>query len=139
MPNFLMCYETDDSSVLASDPYLHAVNHPSSWIKEVIGHSKNIVRGIYALVSSVGEKPPTEAPYIVVLKFNAKLKGVLIESGNLLIRYDDGKAFFRGKSCEFWKLFAYNTTQTGGPVVLCHFVGECSNSLDPYLYFITRF
>ena len=81
-----MCYETDDSSVLASDPYLHAVNHPSSCIKEVIGHSKNIVRGIYALVSSVGEKPPT---------------GVLIESGNLLIRHDDGKAFFRGKSCEF--------------------------------------
>ena len=86
-----MCYETDDSSVLASDPYLHAVNHPSSWIKEVRGHSKNIVRGIYALVSSVGEKPPTEAPHIIVLKFNAKLKGVLIESGSLLIRYDDVK------------------------------------------------
>jgi hypothetical protein len=69
-----MCYETDDSNVLASAPYLYAVNHPSSWTKEVIAHSRNIVRGVYTMVSSVGEKPPTEAPYMVVLKFNAKLR-----------------------------------------------------------------
>jgi len=72
-PDFLMSYETDDSKVLASEPYLRAVNHPSSWTKEVIAHSKNIVRGIYHMVSSVGEKPMTEAPYLVVLKFNADL------------------------------------------------------------------
>jgi hypothetical protein len=70
-PNFLMCYETEDSKILASEPYLHAVNHPSSWTKAVIAHSKNIVRGIYRMVSLVGEKPLTEAPYIVILKFNA--------------------------------------------------------------------
>jgi hypothetical protein len=70
-PNFLMCYETDDSNVLVSEPYLHAVNHPSSWTKEAIAHSKNIVRGIYRMVSFVGEKPLTEAPYIALLKFNA--------------------------------------------------------------------
>jgi len=69
----LMCYETDGSNVLVSEPYLHAVNHPSSWTKEAIAHSKNIVRGIYHMVSSVGEKPMTEAPYLVVLKFNADL------------------------------------------------------------------
>ena len=72
-PNFLMCYETDESNVLASAPYLHAVNHPSPWTKEVIAHSRNIVRGIYRMVSLVGEKPLTEAPYLVVLKFNAGL------------------------------------------------------------------
>jgi hypothetical protein len=72
-PNFLMCYETDGSNVLVSEPYLHAVNHPSSWTKEAIAHSKNIVRGIYHMVSSVGEKPMTEAPYLGVLKFNADL------------------------------------------------------------------
>jgi hypothetical protein len=72
-PDFLMCYETDDSKVLASKPYLQAVNNPSSWTKEVIAHSKNIVRGIYRLVSWVGEKPMTEAPYLVVLKFNIAL------------------------------------------------------------------
>ena len=70
-PNFLMCYETDDSNVLVSEPYLHAVNHPSSWTKEAIAHSKNIVRGIYRMISLVGEKPLTEAPYIALLKFNA--------------------------------------------------------------------
>jgi hypothetical protein len=69
-----MCYETEDSKVLASEPYLHAVNHPSPWTKEVIAHSRNIVRGIYRLVSMVGEKPLTEAPYLVVLKFNAHLE-----------------------------------------------------------------
>lgn len=72
-PNFLMCYETEDSKVLASEPYLHAVNHPSPWTKEVIAHSKNIVRGIYRMDSLVGEKPLTEAPYIVILRFNADL------------------------------------------------------------------
>lgn len=72
-PNFLMYYETEDSRVLSSEPYLHAVNNPSSWTKEVIGHSRNIVRGIYRMVSLFGEKPPTEAPYIVVLKFNTDL------------------------------------------------------------------
>ena len=72
-PHFLMCYETEDSNVLASEPYLHAVNHPSPWTKEVIAHSRNIVRGIYRMVSVVGEKPPIEAPYLVVLKFNAGL------------------------------------------------------------------
>jgi hypothetical protein len=70
-PHFLMCYETEDSKVLASEPYLHAVNHPSPWTKEVIAHSENIVRGIYRMVSWVGEKELTEAPYLVVLKFNA--------------------------------------------------------------------
>jgi hypothetical protein len=63
----------------------------------------------------------------------------LIEPGNLLIRYDDVKTYSRGKPCDLWKLFAYDTTQTDGQVVLCYFEGERSNSLDPYLYFITRF
>jgi hypothetical protein len=43
-PDFLMYYETDDSKVLASEPYLHAVNNPASWTKEVMAHSKIIVR-----------------------------------------------------------------------------------------------
>jgi len=73
-PDFLMCYETDDSHVLSSERYLHAVNHPSSWTKEAIRHSKNIVRAIYIIIASHGERPPMEAPYVVLLKFN-------IESG----------------------------------------------------------
>ena len=44
-PDFLMCYETDDSHVLSSEPYLHAVNHPSPWTREVIRHSKKHRKG----------------------------------------------------------------------------------------------
>jgi hypothetical protein len=73
-PDFLMCYETDDSHVLSSKPYLHAVNHPSPWTQEMIRHSKNIVRAIYSMIAYHGEGPPMEAPYIALLKFN-------IESG----------------------------------------------------------
>lgn len=69
-PEFLMYYETDDSKVLASEPYLHVQNNPTPWTKEVIPHLKNIARAIYSLVSSAGEKAPTEAPYIQIARFN---------------------------------------------------------------------
>jgi hypothetical protein len=69
-PTFLMCYETDDAKVLASEPYLHAVNNPSPWSKKVIPRSKNLVRAIYTLLFSEGAKPPTEAPFLLLMKFN---------------------------------------------------------------------
>ena len=82
-PTFLMCYETDDASVLASEPYLHAVNNPTPWSKKVIPRSKNLVRAIYSLLFSEGEKPLTEAPHLILIKFNidtgneeANLKGI---------------------------------------------------------------
>jgi hypothetical protein len=71
-PEFLMYYETDDSKVMASPPYMHAINHPTSWTREAITHLKNIVRSIYRLVSSAGNKAPTEAPYIHLIRFNVR-------------------------------------------------------------------
>jgi len=69
-PEFIMYYETEDSKVLASEPYLHAQNNPTSWTREAIPHLKNITRAIYSLITSSGEKAPTEAPYLHIVKFN---------------------------------------------------------------------
>lgn len=71
-PDFLMYYETDDSKVMASKPYQHAINNPTPWTKEVITHLRNTARSIYNLVSSMGEKAPTEAPYIFLVRFNVE-------------------------------------------------------------------
>lgn len=70
-PEFLMYYETENSKVLASEPYLHRQNNPTPWTQEAILHIKNIVRAIYNLISSCGKKAPTEAAYIHLVKFNA--------------------------------------------------------------------
>jgi hypothetical protein len=71
-PHFLMYYETDDSKVMAGGPYMHAINHPTLWTREAITHLRNIVRSIYGLVSSSGKKPPTEASYIHLVRFNIR-------------------------------------------------------------------
>lgn len=71
-PEFLMYYETDDSRVMASEPYLNAINNPTPWTREAITHLKNLVRAIYALDSSEGKRVPTEAPYIHLVRFNVK-------------------------------------------------------------------
>lgn len=68
--DFLMCYETEDTKVLASEPYLWAVNHPTPWTREIIAHSKKTVRAIYSLLSTAGERPLLEAPYLITLAFN---------------------------------------------------------------------
>jgi hypothetical protein len=70
-PEFLMYYETENSKILASEPYLHCQNNPTPWTQEAILHLKNIVRAIYSLISSFGKKAPTEAAYIHLVKFNA--------------------------------------------------------------------
>ncbi len=73
-PDFLMYYETDDSKVMAGKPYQLAINNPTPWTKEVIPHLRNTLRSIYTLVSSIGEKARTEAPYIFLVRFNVEPK-----------------------------------------------------------------
>jgi hypothetical protein len=74
-PDFLMYYETEDSKVLSGAPYMHAINNPTPWTREAITHLRNIVRSIYRLVASAGKGAPTEASYILIIRFN-------IPSGN---------------------------------------------------------
>jgi hypothetical protein len=68
--DFMMCYETDDASIMESEPYLAAVNRPSPWTKETMSHSRVIARSIYQQLSFVGENPPTEAPYMIARQFD---------------------------------------------------------------------
>jgi hypothetical protein len=74
-PDFLMYYETEDSKVLSGAPYMHAINNPTPWTREAITHLRNIVRSIYRLVASAGKGAPTEASYILIIRFS-------IPSGN---------------------------------------------------------
>ena len=71
-PDFFMYYETENSKILASDPYLHSQNNPTPWTKRSLPYLKNLVRGIYNLLACGGEKYPTESPYIHVVRFNIK-------------------------------------------------------------------
>jgi hypothetical protein len=71
-PNYIMFYETADSKVLESGPYLHSVNNPSPGTKDAIAHFKNPVRTIYILLGAAGRKPPVVSPYIFVVRFNLR-------------------------------------------------------------------
>jgi hypothetical protein len=69
-PVFFIFYETSDSQVLGSKPYLHSLNNPSPWTRESIRHLRNTVRTIYSLLATEGKRPPMEAPYLFVHRFN---------------------------------------------------------------------
>jgi hypothetical protein len=68
--DFLMCYETDDASVMRSEQYLYAVNNPSPWTKDTMTHSRVIARAIYQLTAFAGERPSIEAPYVIAKRFD---------------------------------------------------------------------
>jgi hypothetical protein len=71
-PDFLMCYETEEPAVLSSERYLQAVNRPSPWTRRILSHSSHVVRAIYGLVSSHGQRAPLEAPYLLLSKGEAR-------------------------------------------------------------------
>jgi hypothetical protein len=71
-PEFLMFYETLDSKTLGSEPYLRSLNNPTPWTHEAIRHFSNIVRTVYSLLGTAGKKPPIDAPYLFVHRFNAE-------------------------------------------------------------------
>ena len=69
-PVFFIFYETSDSQVLRSKPYLRSLNNPSPWTRESIRRLRNTVRTIYNLLATEGKRPPLEAPYLFVHRFN---------------------------------------------------------------------
>jgi len=69
-PTFLFTYETTDTAVLKSAPYLHALNNSTPWTQKALSYYKNNMRNIYSRVSSGGKCAPTEAPYVYVVRFN---------------------------------------------------------------------
>ncbi|MEM6463844.1 MAG: hypothetical protein AAF724_18205 [Pseudomonadota bacterium] len=73
---FLMYYETDTAEVLGSAPYRAALDAPSDWTRRALPHFTNPARNIYALAASAGNSPPSPAPFLTTLRFNADLDGV---------------------------------------------------------------
>jgi hypothetical protein len=69
-PDFFMVYETDTAEVMESEAYLNCQNNPTPWTRESIGHFRNSLRVIYSLVASEGERPATDAPYLLLVRSN---------------------------------------------------------------------
>lgn len=69
-PHFLMFYETDATSVLASEPYMAALNSPTNWTREALTHFRNPVRSIYSCLAVVGGPGRLAAPYLTTLRFD---------------------------------------------------------------------
>jgi len=69
--DFLMLYETRDSKVMKSAPYLHSQNNPTPWTRESLTYFLNPKRSVYTVLARRGKKPPVDAPYIYVFRFHA--------------------------------------------------------------------
>ena len=73
---YLMTYQTNDSAVLGSPPYLDALNAPSDWTRESLPHFRKPVRNIYSRLAAHGETDYLAAPYVYTLRFNADGDGL---------------------------------------------------------------
>jgi hypothetical protein len=71
-PDYLMFYETRDSKVLGSDPYLNSVNNPTPWTQKSITHLRNTVRNIYNEICGLGEEPSIVSPYLYASRFGLR-------------------------------------------------------------------
>ncbi len=69
-PMFFISYETTDSAVFKSRPYMDRLNDPTPWTKEALTHFNNNMRNIYRLLAGHGAQAPSEAPYCLVVRFN---------------------------------------------------------------------
>lgn len=69
-PHFLMFYETQTTSVLASDAYMAALNQPTPWTREALSHFRNPTRDIFTRLAVVGSRKTSAAPYITSLRFD---------------------------------------------------------------------
>lgn len=69
-PDFFMVYETDTAEVMESHPYLHCQNNPTPWTRKSISHFRDSLRVIYSLVASEGQRPVTDAPYLLLVRCN---------------------------------------------------------------------
>lgn len=67
---FLMYYETETPSVLASEAYHNALNNPTPWTREVLKHFRNPSRNIFRLDAAAGEEPDGAAPFLATMRFN---------------------------------------------------------------------
>lgn len=69
--DFFMMYETDGPEVLASQPYLDALNHPTDWTRESLTYFRDPLRNIYRLLADHGATDFMRAPCLATARFNA--------------------------------------------------------------------
>lgn len=69
-PHFLMFYDTESPSVLASDAYMAALNKPTTWTKEALTHFRNPTRDIFQRIAVMGQRRKFASPYITSMRFD---------------------------------------------------------------------
>ncbi len=68
---FLMCYDTDDTAVLTSQPYLAALNAPTRRTREALAWFQNPLRNLYTIDAEAGASGPAAAPVVATLRIDA--------------------------------------------------------------------
>jgi hypothetical protein len=56
--DFLILYDTLETDVLTSEPYLNRLNHPTSRTRDALKHFRNPIRTIYSLIAGIGRSRP---------------------------------------------------------------------------------
>jgi hypothetical protein len=54
-PRYFSRYEVDDASVLASAPYLNALNNPTEWTRTLMPRYRNTTRAVFRVVAGAGD------------------------------------------------------------------------------------
>lgn len=68
--DFFMVYETESADVMQSDAYLHCQNNPTPWTRQSLSLFRDPLRTIYRLAGSAGQRPPLDAPYVLLVRCN---------------------------------------------------------------------
>lgn len=67
---YLMYYELDDAAVAVSEAYMRSQNNPTPWTQKSVAHFRGTQRTIYRLLAGAGKEPPTDAPYVLIVRCN---------------------------------------------------------------------
>ena len=54
-PRYFSRYDVDDAEVLASTPYLEALNHPTEWTRTLMPRYRNTTRAVFRFVAGAGD------------------------------------------------------------------------------------
>ena len=73
-PRYLCRYDVDDAAVLASAPYVAALNHPTPWTKTLMPRYRNTTRSVFRFAGGAGNP---EGADLVSLRLPAGAAGAL--------------------------------------------------------------
>ncbi len=65
-PRYFSRYDVDDAAVLASTPYLHALNKPTEWTRTLMPRYRDTTRAVFRFVAGAGDADGGE---LVTLRF----------------------------------------------------------------------